>query len=274
MELPWDRDALLASPLFESLWPVLRQCPAGRFPGLVDLGALASNRGVRGAGGTLIRFVADEIRRRGEFDSQYEIRVYREGAVPTRGANWHDLFNALAWIAFPRIKSELNRRHYEEMRSRKDGRGRGGVRDALTLFDESGVIVACAEPALEKLLREFRWKDLFWRQRGPVQRAMKFFVFGHAIEEKALRPYKGMTARALVLPVAADFFALPLEAQLEAIDAATALRLSDEQAIASTRSLSPVPVLGVPGWDPGNERESYYDDESVFRPGRTRTARK
>jgi len=273
MESPWERDALLASPLFQSLWPVLRQCPQGRFPGLSDLNALALSREVRGADGAGIRFVAAGMPRRGEFESQYEVRVYRDGAVPTREANWHDLFNALAWITFPRTKALLNRRHYEELRLPKEGHRRGSTRDALTLFDESGIVVACAEPALERLLREFRWKELLWAQRVAVRRAMRFFVFGHAIQEKALRPYKGLTARALILQVSSDRFAQPLEAQLATIDAAAALYLSESQALESTRSLSPLPVLGVPGWDPANEQESFYDDASVFRPGRARSGR-
>lgn len=292
MELPWERDSLLAAPLFESLWPILRHCPEVRFPGLDDLNALARIRGTRGAVGTVIRFVAVEGRKRSEFESQYEIRVYRDGAVPTRESNWHDLFNALAWITFPRTKAMLNRCHAEEMRLRRcelqrgtartvsrlcaavgsNPGSRGAVRDALTLFDESGVIVACAEPALAEMLREFRWTDLFWKHRALVRRAMRFFVFGHAIQEKALRPYKGLTARALVLQVPVHHFALPLEDQLAAIDGLAATRFSDVQVLASTRSLYPLPILGVPGWDPGNERESYYDDASVFRPGRRRSA--
>jgi len=34
------------------------------------------------------------------------------------------------------------------------------------------------------------------------------------------------------------------------------------------RELSPLPVLGVPGWWPDNERESFYDDADYFRSGR------
>lgn len=273
MESSWTLEALLASPLFESLWPALRQCPTERFPGLADLDRLAGAKGVRGAKGAAIRFVDAGGRRRGDFESQYETRVYCDGAVPTREANWHDLFNALVWVTFPRTKATLNRRHFEEMRLHEGGQRRGTARDVLTLFDESGVIVACAEPALARLLQEFRWKELFWEQRALVRRAMRFFVFGHAIQEKALRPYKSLTARALVLDVTPEQFAQPLEAQLAAIDAAAALRLSDPRALDSTRRLSPLPLLGVPGWDPANEIESFYDDASVFRPGRTRSMR-
>ena len=34
------------------------------------------------------------------------------------------------------------------------------------------------------------------------------------------------------------------------------------------RELSPLPVLGVPGWWDGNEQEEFYDNTGYFRPGR------
>jgi len=48
-----------------------------------------------------------------------------------------------------------------------------------------------------------------------------------------------------------------------------AQRLAQAAALDSTRMLAPLPILGVPGWEAANERESFYDDASVFRPGRS-----
>jgi hypothetical protein len=36
----------------------------------------------------------------------------------------------------------------------------------------------------------------------------------------------------------------------------------------TSRDFAPLPVLGVPGWWPANESMAFYDDASVFRPGR------
>jgi len=281
MDLTWKPELLLASPLFESLRPVLRECPTAGFPGSPDLDALANKHGTQNANGTVITFAADDDSSRREPDSQYEVRVYRDGVVPTRRANWHDLFNALVWITFPRTKAELNRAHYREIMARRGGAGRditrndsgsrGTARDVLTLFDESGVIVACGESELSQMLLEFRWKQLFWSQRNRVQQAMRFFVFGHAILEKGLRPYKGLTAKALVLEVPIAYFLQPLEAQLAEVDAAASQYFCSVDALASTRSLSPLPLFGVPGWCPANENEFFYEDASVFRPGRIRS---
>jgi len=37
---------------------------------------------------------------------------------------------------------------------------------------------------------------------------------------------------------------------------------------AATRELTPVPILGVPGWCEDNARERYYDNPDYFRPAR------
>jgi hypothetical protein len=268
MPLQWDRNALLANPVFASLWPVLARCPSDRFPDTDCLSELARTQGVASGGGAAVRFVpaGDDALR--QFGLEYEVSIYREGLVPTRPDHVHDLFNALVWIAFPQTKAMLNRLHYREMTARKDVGSRGTARDVLTLFDEGGVIVACSEPELARLLREFRWQPLFWARRSEVIRAMRFFVFGHAIQEKALRPYKGLTAKALVIEVSDDFFRMPLDAQLAEADERAAHHFSFSGALASTRTFAPLPILGVPGWTPENACEAFYEDTAVFRPGR------
>jgi hypothetical protein len=96
---------------------------------------------------------------------------------------------------------------------------------------------------------------------------MRFYVFGHAIYEKALEPYKGVTAKALIVDAVPELLQAPLERQLSEFDARAADYFSGAQALASTRTLSPLPILGIPGWEPANAREDYYDDPSHFRPG-------
>jgi hypothetical protein len=36
----------------------------------------------------------------------------------------------------------------------------------------------------------------------------------------------------------------------------------------ASRAFAPLPVLGVPGWCDANADAAFYDDPSVFRPGR------
>jgi len=256
----------LDAPIFTALTPLLGRLPRDRLPRHDELNALTVPEGVSG-GGAPIRFVPPAAPSR-EFSAQYEVRIFETGEVQTRPDNWHDLFNALVWIAFPRTKAVLNRHHCEEIRARRGERLRGTARDVLTLFDEGGIIVAAADPGLPALLREFRWKELFWRRRAEVLQSMRFYVFGHAIYEKALEPYAGVTAKAVIVDAAPGLLDAPLERQLSELDARAADYFSGTQALASTRNLSPLPILGIPGWEPANAREEYYDAPSQFRPRR------
>src|SRR5712691_8119846 len=257
----------LDAPIFTALTPLLGRLPRDRLPRHDELNALTVPEGVSG-GGAPIRFVPPAAPSR-EFSAQYEVRIFETGEVQTRPDDWHDLFNALVWLAFPRTKAVLNRHHCEEIRARRGERLRGTARDVLTLFDEGGIVVAAAAPELPALLREFRWKELFWRRRAEVLRSMRFYVFGHAIYEKALEPYKGVTAKALIVGAAPGLLEAPLAPQLAELDARAADYFSGTQALASTRNLSPLPILGIPGWEPANASEEYYDDPSQFRPRRS-----
>jgi len=250
------------APIFTALKPLLGRLPRDRFPRHDELNALRTPSVVSG-GGAPIRFVPPAA------SAQYEVRIFENGEVQTRPDNWHDLFNALVWLAFPKTKAVLNGHHYDEIRARRGERLRGTARDVLTLFDEGGIVVAAADPELPALLREFRWKELFWRRRAEVLRSMRFYVFGHAIYEKALEPYKGVTAKALILDAAPGLLDAPIERQLPELDARAADYFSGTHALASTRSLSPLPILGIPGWEPANACEEYYDDASQFRPRRS-----
>ena len=247
------------APIFTALKPLLGRLPRDRFPRHDELNALRTPSVVSG-GGAPIRFVPPAA------SAQYEVRIFENGEVQTRPGSWHDLFNALVWLAFPKTKAVLNGHHYHEIRARRGERLRGTARDVLTLFDEGGIVVAAADPELPALLREFRWKELFWRRRAEVLRSMRFYVFGHAIYEKALEPYKGVTAKALILDAAPGLLDAPIERQLCELDTRAADYFSGTHALASTRNLSPLPILGIPGWEPANACEEYYDDPSQFRP--------
>ena len=246
--------------------PFLERLPADRFPSADDLSALARERDVRSGGGAPLAFVppaavpAPAAR-------HYEDRIFGTGEVATRPGSWHDLFNALAWLAFPRSKAVLNRLHHDELARRGDGLARGTARDVATLFDEGGLVVACAMPELDRLLCGFRWKELFWDCRAEVARSMRFLVFGHAILEHSLAPFKSVTAKALLLDVPQG--SLDDAALVALLDARAAAHFARSEALASTQALQPLPVLGIPGWTPENEDPAFYDDTTVFRAGRT-----
>lgn len=234
---------------------------AADWPDLALLQRLLDDAGISVASGRPLRLVPAGGK------APYEIRVYESAELECRERNWHDLFNVLVWLAFPRTKAALNARHHAAWTA-DSAAGRGTVRDALTLFDESGLAVLSVQPELLQLIRDFRWKPLFWEQRDAVIAGMRFLPFGHALCEKMLSPYRGMTGHALLLEVDAAMLHLPMAELLRRVDAQFADLMADPQALQSTRQLAPVPVLGVPGWCDENVRADYYDDTGYFRPGR------
>lgn len=268
--LVWVPEQLLQSPLFASLHPALQHFVGKPFPDLAAWNLLLDRHypGIRVHSGHPLRFVA-QGQGRLAFESQYEPRCYLNGEVQTREHNWHDLFNALVWLIFPKAKAAINTRHYQALKSAHDGHSqRGKVRDMATLLDESGVIVVSADKSLSNLLQGFQWKELFWQRRQQVNEAMGFYVFGHGLYEKMLQPYIGMTGQGLLLDVEQEFFSWPLVEQLAHVDHRVAEYLANPAHCSSTRELQPVPLLGVPGWSAENEQESYYDNTNYFRSGR------
>ena len=259
--MEWDSGFLERSPMFEPLRAHGAALSAhAAWPSRAALDRLLAGHGVRTGPGLGLRLVDPSAGR-----EAYESRVYRAGELQHREGDWHDLFNVLAWLAYPETKAALNAAHEMSMGALRAGPGRGRRRDALTVFDESGAIVASSDASLLEDVRAFRWKRLFWERRERVRASMRVYVFGHAVFEKALNPYVGMTAHALLIEVDDALIASPLQSQIETVDAVAAARIA---AVASPRELSPLPLLGVPGWWAENAREDFYDNESYFRPGR------
>ena len=278
----WNRDALLGSPLFEAMHSALLRFDRFRFPTLNDLNVMLSlQSSIYVKSGKQLCFVQQGLGKLA-FELQYEPRCYLSGEVQTRENNLHDLFNALVWLMFPQSKATINARHYHaltdatiypfsggthadnaELQSH-----RGSVRDMATLLDESGVIVACANSELSGLLCEFKWKELFWNRRDEVNAGMGFYLFGHGLYEKALAPYIGLTGQGLILPVEAEFFTWAMPHRMQHLDERLATYLGDPLNCRNTRELTPVPLLGIPGWSADNMRSEYYDNQKYFRRGR------
>jgi len=255
----------LRAPIFAPLQPFLSKLPADRWPTQCDLTALAA--GIHTANGLPLAFVPPA-----EVDGRaaYEATIAATGAVPTRANNWHDLFNALCWMAWPLAKAAINAQHVAilEERGATEARHRGPERDALTLFDEGGVVVASSDAGLLTLIRDFEWKKLFWERRGDVESRVRFFAFGHACLEQSLEPYHGMVAKTVFIPVDDFFHMLPPEAQVARADELLAGHFASRVRFASPKSMAPMPILGVPGWHFAAQDEAFYSDRDHFRGSR------
>jgi hypothetical protein len=166
------------------------------------------------------------------------------------------VMNALVWLRFPHFKAVLNAAHGEAMAS-ETGALRGRRRDALTMLDESGVWVVADDASLIDALKHREWQALFWAQRASVLAHMQFVVVGHALLEKMLQPYPAITGKCLLMPAESLAF------DTTEIQASLAL-----PAIYAPDQLAPLPVLGIPGWDPDNAHAAYYANQAVFRQPR------
>ena len=187
----------------------------------------------------------------------YEDFIFKTAQVPTRDG-LHDFFNGLCWQRFPLAKRRLNQLQGAEIETQGIRHTRGPVRDALTLFDEN-VVLMHAPDAVWAALQARDWLKLFVDMRDQWQQ-VHLVLFGHALLEKLVTPYKSITAH--VYRVAQDINPHD-DAALDA------WLLQDLQpAKLATKPFEPLPVLGVPGWWPANAERAYYDDVTVFRPKR------
>ncbi len=199
----------------------------------------------------------------------YEARIAARGEVETRPDNWHDWFNALVWLTYPKAKAALSARHAAELAASVDAQGarRGETRDAMTHFDECGAVVVAEDAGLLDLLGAFKWRELFVERRADVVAGLRVFVFGHATYEALLAPFRGLTAKCVLTPVASGWLARPLAEQLAEIDGWLATDLAAGKH-GDPRGLQPLPLLGVPGVTADSEDPAFYDDTWQFRPGR------
>lgn len=250
---PWRAD-FASTPPFAHLRPWSNRLARPDWPSLDTLNTLADERHLRNARQLPIRFEA-QLRRRGQRD--YEDGILATGVVPTRTQNWHDLLNALTWLALPQTKQALNAVQCKALG--QGGSRRAPLSDAATLFDESGLVLAGADAGLAEDLRERRWRRAFVERR-EAWRQVTVIAVGHAVLEKLLTPWPGITAKCAYLPLARAVDA-------DAVDHALAGYWL-EDGISRPADLFPMPVLGVPGWWPPNEDPRFYEDDKVFRPAR------
>jgi hypothetical protein len=188
--------------------------------------------------------------------SAYEQFIFEQRRCPVR-PGLHDFFNGLVWRQFPRTKSALNQLQAQEIARHGTGARRGPVRDAITVFDENGALLAAPAPLWEAL-RERQWQRLFVELR-PLWREARLWIFGHALLEQLALPRKGLTAHVWCADAG-------LQSGADA-DAWLAARCTAP--VLKDKPFTPLPVLGIPGWWPGNVNFSFYDDSLVFRPRKT-----
>jgi len=198
----------------------------------------------------------------------YEEHIGATGCVPTRD-NFHDFFNGLVWLTFPRIKVQLNALQAAQIAQDGVGKSRGPARDAATIFDENAALLVvrdnAAGQALIEALREHRWQEAFLQRRAQWGADAQVWLFGHALMEKLVLPRKAITAHTRIVLADDAFFTLEHAARRAWIDAHVSQQLADEGL--STAGFTPMQALGVPGWWPQQDL-AFYADATVFRAKR------
>lgn len=260
--IEWDRPWL--APLRQT-GERLAQSPDWR----QALDELARERGLRNHHGLPVHFVPQGAL---PADTAYEAYISATGGVPTRD-NLHDFFNALVWLSFPRIKVQLNALQAAELAKSvntlngdRQGAVRGKLRDAATIFDENAALLVTNDEAMISDLREHRWREVFVDRRQSFASSCEVWLFGHALMEKLVTPYKAITAHAWSIVADRDFFRLSASDKRTWLDYTVARQLSAD---AATSYFSPLPVLGIPDWWEGQDAD-FYEDASVFRATRKR----
>lgn len=185
----------------------------------------------------------------------YEQYIFDSGSCPTR-EGLHDFFNGLAWLRFPQTKHRLNQLHVAQMAQTGIAPVRGPARDALTLFDENAALLRAPDALWDALVAK-DWPRVFGDLRSLWCQAY-LVLFGHALLEKLVYPRKSVTAHV--------YRAHPATDSIADMDVWVAADLSAEKL--SAKPFAHLPVLGVPGWWPGNETPGFYADPTVFRAPR------
>lgn len=199
-----------------------------------------------------VQLIADETERGA---MAYEQCIHVHAKIPTRLGVLHDLMNAAVWQQFPFTKRALNARHIAEGEDEIAPNRRSALRDGLTLFDESGLIIVGESGDLPAAHSAHDWHTLFVAQREAWQR-LQVIVFGHGLlESLASRAHPGLAGKTLWLREA-----IPA-AQIDAFLSEIVKKTGED----FKSHLRPLPVCGVPGWDPRNLAPDFYTDARIFR---------
>lgn len=252
--------ACFDAPVFDAFGAHRAWLTAASWPTLAELNAALGER-THPHAGTRLHFVAQTPDLLAD-GLHYEQRIHAQGAIATRERNWHDLFNALVWIAHPALKAALNARQVADI-ARVGPRERTRGQCALTHFDEAGAIVLLRDAALLEAWDAHDWTTLFWRQRAAWSDGRaEVVVFGHALLEHALQPRPVHSAKCLAIMLEREAGGDETRSAL----AACARHIADDTLLTDPQQLRPLPLSGLPRWHPDGEQPSFYTLAPCFRP--------
>lgn len=252
----WSTDVFLTSPIIKQLekttqyfaeykdWPTLENFQKIFSDYALDINPVAQ---------------ATEIN---SFEELYEPRVYLKGELQTRTENWHDFFNAMVWLNFPETKKTLNKLHFTEATKRPKGSNRSTLENRITQFDECGAILVSTNNELLDLIKQHNWQKLFLENRLLLEDHLRCIVFGHAIFEKAINPYIGMTCHCLLVNDE-NLLTKVKSHDYSDLDKYLTDKWQGEIAYNPTK-FAAFPVLGMPKYWPVQNKD-FYQNKHYFR---------
>lgn len=217
---------------------------------------------IKNSQGLAVQFEPDPLFQ--DEERYYEQIIYETGRIPTREQNWHDLFGAMIWCLFPKTKALLNKRHIDEI-NQHGLKQRSKHRNALTLFDECGVVLAITDDTVQAQLRAHKWQSVFVERRIQWGEIIHPFIFGHANYEMLTQPFIGLTGKVLCIKVEASFAALSVQEQYVVLDDLLCEQITEQGVLDDNKQMSPLPLLGVPTWYDDNKNPQFYDNTDYFR---------
>ncbi|MDT0593930.1 DUF3025 domain-containing protein [Glaciecola petra] len=216
-------------------------------------------------------------------NESYEAYIYKYKKIPTRN-NWHDFFNGMIWLQFPKTKQYFNQQHVTEIKSsqtnalngqnRSNSKNRSAIRDRLTHFDECGLVLFTDQTWLENALDNHDWQQIFVKNKALWHSHIIPVVLGHALWEMLLNPFIGLTAKATVVSVSSETLTTLIQdnqqvgdkQRLLNVDEMLLTHLIDKKLIFKRKPWKPLPLLGIPGWSKNQQNEAFYANTDYFMP--------
>lgn len=186
----------------------------------------------------------------------YEQRIYQKGLIATRENNWHDLFNAMMWLRYPRIKSALNTRQWRDI-EQHGLKTRSPGQCAMTLFDEAGAIV-CMPTEMIDCWKAHDWQGLFIEHADSwLSGRARVAVFGHALLDHALVTETLLVAKCIVF-----------NDQKNLLDCVEEMagNIESGQCLQANRELRTLPLCGIPGWHSAADSAVFVNTAACFSP--------
>jgi hypothetical protein len=184
----------------------------------------------------------------------YEARIGAGLGIATRAGNWHDLLNALIWLRWPAVKRAMNARQCLDI-ARLGSKQRSRAQQALTHFDEAGVVVVLRDEHALSAWDAHDWEQ-FFPALGPKDIGVA--VIGHALLEHALDPDRLLVGKALVCIDHGLRIGQAVERVVQGIEAGELLQ--------DPQSMRPIPLMGLRGWHPLGGQPAFCREAPCFQP--------